>query len=96
MGADQNSVAIHFGENLRVCRRQAGMSQEDLGQRASLHRTEIGLLERGERVPRIDTLIKLASALTVPPGGLLVGILPPDEAHKSGLGSPSAGEAVGA
>jgi transcriptional regulator with XRE-family HTH domain len=33
--------------------------------RASLHRTEIGLLERGARVPRIDTLVKLAAALGV-------------------------------
>ena len=42
--------------------------------RSSLHRTEIGLLERGARVPRIDTLIKVASALEVPPGELLQGI----------------------
>ena len=42
--------------------------------RASLHRTEIGLLERGARVPRIDTLIKISSALAIPPGELLEGI----------------------
>ncbi|MBW8060730.1 MAG: helix-turn-helix domain-containing protein [Solirubrobacterales bacterium] len=42
--------------------------------RAGLHRTEIGLLERGERVPRIDTLIKLAAAVSVPPSQLLEGI----------------------
>jgi len=67
-------VGHHFGENLRRARRRAGISQEELGMRSSLHRTEIGLLERGERVPRIDTLIKVAAALTIPPGDLLAGI----------------------
>ncbi|HEU4905084.1 MAG TPA: helix-turn-helix transcriptional regulator [Solirubrobacterales bacterium] len=63
-----------FGENLRRCRRRAGVSQEELGSRSSLHRTEVGLLERGVRTPRIDTLIKLAYALEVDPGELLAGI----------------------
>ena len=58
-------VAQRFGENLRRLRKGAGVSQEELGLRCSLHRTEIGLLERGARVPRIDTLIKIASGLGV-------------------------------
>jgi transcriptional regulator with XRE-family HTH domain len=58
-------VAERFGENLRHLRKGAGISQEELGVRCSLHRTEIGLLERGARVPRIDTLIKIASGLGV-------------------------------
>lgn len=74
MSAEAKSVAARFGDNLRFHRRRAGMSQERLGEHAELHRTEIGLLERGARVPRIDTLIKLANALSVPPGEFLVGI----------------------
>jgi transcriptional regulator with XRE-family HTH domain len=70
----RDPVAIRFGKNLRSLRERAEISQAVLGLRASLHRTEIGLLERGERVPRIDTLIKLTSALSVPPGALLKGI----------------------
>lgn len=58
-------VAQRFGENLRRLRKGADISQEELGLRCSLHRTEIGLLERGTRVPRIDTLIKIASCLGV-------------------------------
>jgi len=58
-------VARRFGENLRRLRKGADVSQEELGLRCSLHRTEIGLLERGARVPRIDTLIKIASGLGV-------------------------------
>jgi transcriptional regulator with XRE-family HTH domain len=67
-------VERQFAANLRACRKRAGLSQEALRFRAELHRTEIGLLERGARVPRIDTLIKLASALSIPPGDLLEGI----------------------
>jgi transcriptional regulator with XRE-family HTH domain len=58
-------VAQRFGENLRRLRKGADISQEELGLRCSLHRTEIGLLERGARVPRIDTLIKISSGLGV-------------------------------
>lgn len=58
-------VARHFGANLRRIRKQDDLSQEEVGFRSSLHRTEVGLLERGARVPRIDTLVKLAGALGV-------------------------------
>jgi transcriptional regulator with XRE-family HTH domain len=67
-------VAHRFGENLREARKRADLSQEQLGVRAGLHRTEIGLLERGTRVPRIDTLIRIAFSLGVPPGNLLTGM----------------------
>ena len=50
------------------------MSQEEAAMRAGLHRTEIGLLERGERIPRIDTLIRLSGAISIDPGQLLEGI----------------------
>jgi transcriptional regulator with XRE-family HTH domain len=74
MVAEAESVAVHFGRNLRLHRRRAGLSQEGLGERADLHRTAIGLLERGKRVPRIDTVVKLASTLSIRPGELLDGI----------------------
>lgn len=67
-------LARRFGENVMIYRRRAGLSQEELGFRASLHRTEISQLERGTRLARIDTLIKLAGALSVPPGDLLKGM----------------------
>lgn len=68
------SVAEQFGANLSRLREQSGVTQEELAFRASLHRTEIGLLERGGRLPRIDTLAKLAGALEVDPGALFEGI----------------------
>jgi transcriptional regulator with XRE-family HTH domain len=64
----------HFGRNLAAHRKEAGLSQEELGFRANLHRTEVGMLERGIRLPRIDTLIKVAGSLGVPPGDLLKGL----------------------
>ena len=69
-----NHVATQFGKNLYRCRKQSGLSQEDLAVGASLHRTEIGLLERGERLPRIDTAVKLAGALGVRVSELLADI----------------------
>ena len=67
-------IGVRFGKSLVACRKRAGLSQEELGFRATLHRTEVGMLERGIRLPRIDTLIKLAGALEIPPGELLVGL----------------------
>jgi transcriptional regulator with XRE-family HTH domain len=67
-------VAERFGGNLRRVRRREGLSQEQLAARASLHRTAIGLLENGQRVCRVDTLIQLAGAMAVPPAELLDGI----------------------
>ena len=73
-GEQGPAVAERFGANLRRARRRKGLSQEQIAVRASLHRTEISMLERGERVPRIDTLIRLAGAMAVPAGELLDGI----------------------
>lgn len=67
-------LARQFGKNLVRCREAADLSQEALGFLASLHRTEIGMLERGIRLPRIDTLVKLAGSLKVAPGELLAGM----------------------
>lgn len=69
----RDPVAVCFGENLRFWRRRANLTQVSLAHRASLHRTEIGLLERAKRLPRIDTLLKLANALSVRPDQLLDG-----------------------
>jgi transcriptional regulator with XRE-family HTH domain len=45
-----------LGENVLLARRRAGISQEELGFLSMLHRTEIGQLERGIRIPRMDTV----------------------------------------
>jgi transcriptional regulator with XRE-family HTH domain len=63
-----------FAINLRRARLKAEIPQEELGFRCDLHRTEISLLERGGREPRLGTIIKLASALGVTPESLCAGI----------------------
>lgn len=68
------NVAEQFGDNLKRVRREADLSQDELSVRASVHRTEISQLERGLRVARIDTLVKLAASLEAAPAELLVGI----------------------
>lgn len=63
-----------FAANLRQARIKAGISQEALGDLCELHRTEISLLERAGREPRLATLVKLAGALGTTPGELSSGI----------------------
>ncbi len=68
------SFAKRFGVNLARERRRLGLSQEELGFRAALHRTAVGQLERGERTARADTLVKLACSLGIDPSVLLAGL----------------------
>jgi transcriptional regulator with XRE-family HTH domain len=63
-----------FAINLRKARQKKGISQEELGYRCDLHRTEISLLERGGREPRFGTMVKLASALDTTLGQLGEGV----------------------
>lgn len=63
-----------FGPNLRRWRTRRGYSQERLAQLADLHRTEIGLLERGEREPKLGIITKLAGALAISPSALFEGL----------------------
>jgi transcriptional regulator with XRE-family HTH domain len=53
-------IAARFGDNLAHCRKRADLSQDELNVLASVHRTEVSQLERGLRLPRIDTLVKLS------------------------------------
>lgn len=69
-----SAAAKRLGRNLFMARRRAGFSQEELGVLTCLYRTEIGMVENGTRLPRVDTLIKLAAALSVRAEELLAGI----------------------
>ncbi len=52
-----------FGEHLRRVRKEARLSQEELGFRTGLDRTYISLMERGIKSPTLVTFFRLCRAL---------------------------------
>lgn len=63
-----------FAANLRRARQAKKISQEELASLCDLHRTEISLLERAGREPRLGTMVKLATVLDTTPNALAEGI----------------------
>jgi transcriptional regulator with XRE-family HTH domain len=64
-------ILLKFGKKLQKVRKSKGVTQEELASMLSMHRTYIGLIERGERNPTIRTLYKIAKALKVNGSDLL-------------------------
>ena len=60
-----------FGEALRRLRRERGLSQERLAEAANLTDDYVGFIERGENVPTLTVILKLAKALSVDAAELL-------------------------
>jgi transcriptional regulator with XRE-family HTH domain len=60
-----------FGKHLRKLRVERKLTQEELADRAGMHFTYIGQIERGLRNPSLVNLHKLAKALKVSGGTLL-------------------------
>ncbi len=59
----KEAFANRVGENLLRARQATGLSQDDLGYMAGMHRTEVSKIERGGVVPRSYTLWRLAECL---------------------------------
>ena len=66
------SVKSRFGNTLRQLRDERGYSQEEVAERAGLHRNYVGGVERGERNVALENIVKLAKALSIPPRDLFV------------------------
>lgn len=57
------AISKRFGLTVRKHRSAAGLTQEKLAERAGLHATYIGMVERGIRNPTLDVALRIAKAL---------------------------------
>ena len=60
-----------LGEAIRDHRRFKGLSQEELGEIAGMHRTYVGMVERGEKNITLANLVKVSQALDITASELL-------------------------
>lgn len=60
---EKNNLLVSFGHKVQEYREQLGISQEKLAERADVHRTYIGTVERGETNITLLNMYKLANAL---------------------------------
>lgn len=72
--AETALLSRRFAKNLVSLRRRSDLSQAVTAERSGLHRTEISLLERGLRVPRLNTIVQVAAGVEAEPCDLLVGM----------------------
>ncbi len=70
---ETESLRTVLARNVRQLRHERGLSQEELADRAGLHRTYIGSIERGERNLTVDNIQKIARGLDVDAAHLLAG-----------------------
>ncbi|HEX5527013.1 MAG TPA: helix-turn-helix transcriptional regulator [Solirubrobacterales bacterium] len=67
-------LAEQVGGNIAEARQRAGLTQEQLGKRASIRPNDISRLECGHYSPHLQTLVRLAGALEVSAANLLEGV----------------------
>jgi transcriptional regulator with XRE-family HTH domain len=68
---DPKAASAAFGQRLRDLRAREGVSQDGLARETDVHPTAIGRFERGDREPRLTTILRLARGLGVAPGELV-------------------------
>jgi transcriptional regulator with XRE-family HTH domain len=69
-----SELSRHFALVLDRQRRRADLSQEELAFLSGMHKTTVTHLERGDRQPRLDSIVRLAGGLEIEPSELLEGI----------------------
>lgn len=69
-----NNIKTLLGENIKKHRLDNSLSQEQLAEMCSLHRTYIGSVERGERNISLENIVLISRALGTTPSILLQGI----------------------
>lgn len=58
-------VHLYFGQVIREMRQRAGLTQEELGEKAGLQRNFISSLELAQKQPSLVTVFKIAKALNI-------------------------------
>ena len=74
-----------IGKNIRAYRMRKKMRQEDLAELTGLSVTYIGMVERGEKIPALETFIKILNALEVSADIILADVLKVGYEIKSSL-----------
>jgi len=64
-------ILVKLGQRIRQERLQRGLSQEELAEKADLHRTYIGMVERAEKNITLLNIAKVAQALDLSVSELL-------------------------
>ena len=64
-----------IGKRIRKYREEKGWRQEDFAEKVGLSVTYTGMIERGEKVPKLETFITIANALEVSADLLLADVL---------------------
>jgi transcriptional regulator with XRE-family HTH domain len=59
----KNESLVKFGKKVRETRILQGLSQEELAEKAGVHRTYIGMIERAEKNITLSNMEKIAGAL---------------------------------
>ena len=65
MAKTQSALSDAFSRVVKKHREKQGMSRAALAEKAGLHQTYIGLLEREKRSPNLDTAKAIAKALNL-------------------------------
>ncbi len=82
----KRNFASDFGARVRYYRYRLELSQEQLAERADLHPTYIGQVERGEKNSSLESIMKLSKGLEIPPALLFERLTyktEPSEAQKA-------------
>lgn len=64
-----------IGKNIRKCRNEKNIRQEDLAEITGLSTNYIGMIERGEKLPSLETFIEIANALDASSDMLLSDVI---------------------
>ena len=68
-----NSASI--GKRIRTCREQKGWTQQSFAEKVGISIAYTGMIERGEKIPKLETFIRIANVLEVSADLLLADVI---------------------